>query len=97
MNGRFPDWAPREPRENPVVNGPRVLRDAMTGELTTVVERKADGVAGARASHCLLFHTDRGFTRLWVYPQNWADLSDEDLLRLEARQNRSEGRDSRSA
>jgi hypothetical protein len=72
------------------------LRDGASGEITTVVERRADGVAGARAPKCLLFHTERGFTRLWDYPEHWAELSDDELLRLEARQVRS-NRESRSA
>lgn len=97
MHGRFSDSTTQHSRDTAVVNGPRVLRDRSNGEITTVVERKADGVAGARGPACLLFHTDRGFTRLWDYPENWADLSDQELLRLEARQFRSNGGQSRSA
>ena len=85
VHGRFSDSTPRE---HAVVNGPRVLRDNSSGEITTVVERRADGVAGARGPKCLLFHTERGFTRLWDYPENWAELSDDELLRIEARQAR---------
>jgi len=96
VHGRFSDSTTQHTRDSGVVNGPRVLRDEASGEITTVVERRADGVAGARAPKCLLFHTERGFTRLWVYPENWADLSDADLLLLEARQVRSNG-ESRSA
>ena len=95
MHARFSDSTPHS-RDHTVVNGPRVLRDNSSGEITTVVERKADGVAGARGPKCLLFHTERGFTRLWHYPANWPDLSDEELLRLEARQSRGNGA-SRSA
>lgn len=95
MHARFSDSTPHS-RDHAVVNGPRVLRDNSSGEITTVVERKADGVAGARGPKCLLFHTERGFTRLWDYPANWPELSDEELLRLEARQSRGNGA-SRSA
>ena len=97
MQGRFSESTPQVARDTAVVNGPRVLRDKSSGDITTVVERKADGVAGARGPKCLLFHTERGFTRLWDYPANWADLSDDALLRLEARQFRSNGGQSRSA
>lgn len=97
MHGRFSDSTPQHSRENLIVSGPRVLRDISSGDITTVVERAADGVAGARGPKCLIFHTDRGFTRLWDYPANWSDLSDDELLRLEARQARSNGGQSRSA
>lgn len=96
MNGRFSDKKPQDARNIDVVSGPRVLHDRSTGEITTVVERRAEGVAGARAPRCLLFHTDLGFTRLWDYPANWAELSDAELLLLEQRQTRSQG-ESRSA
>jgi len=95
--GRFQHSTLQPPRDTEIVNGPRVLRNESTGELTTVVERRADGVAGARAPSCLLFHTDRGFTRLWHYPANWAELSDAELIRIEARQSNVQGRGSRSA
>ena len=65
-----------------VVQGPRIIRDGNSGEITTVVERRAVGVAGARGSCCLVISTELGFTRLWEYPQNWSDLNDRDLLAL---------------
>jgi hypothetical protein len=59
-----------------------VIRDEATGDMMTVVERRADGVTGARGPSCLLFSTDGGFTRLWSYPDNWMDLTDAELRRL---------------
>jgi hypothetical protein len=73
--------SPRGKRDS-VLRGPRIIRDGDTGDVLTVVERRADGVAGARASSCLVFSTDLGFTRLWNYPENWADLSDAELKAL---------------
>lgn len=69
-------------RESNIVRGPRVVRDGASGDVMTVVERRADGVTGARGPRCLLFSTDRGFTRLWNYPENWADLTDSELKAL---------------
>ena len=70
------------PRDNVILRGPRLIRDDATGDMLTVVERRADGVAGARAPRCLVFSTDRGFTRLWSYPDNWMDLTDSELRML---------------
>lgn len=72
------DSAPGK-RDSTVVRGPRIIRDTATGDVITVVERRADGVTGARGPSCLIFSTDRGFTRLWSYPDNWVDLSDAEL------------------
>jgi hypothetical protein len=72
----------RGKRDSVVLRGPRIIRDGATGDVITVIERRADGVAGARASCCLVFSTDRGFTRLWDYPENWTDLSDVELRAL---------------
>ena len=80
LSGSF-DSAPNR-RDIAVVRGPRMIRDGATGEVTTVVERRAEGIAGARAPSCLVFSTDRGFTRLWNYPENWADLTDRELIAL---------------
>lgn len=66
-------------RDSTVVRGPRIIRDDRTGDVITVVERRADGVTGARGPSFLVFSTDRGFTRHWVYPDNWIDLSDAEL------------------
>lgn len=77
---------PQQPsRELAIVRGPRQIRDSKTGEVTTLVERRAEGVAGARASTCMLISTDRGFIRLWDYPENWCDMTDTALLALAAR------------
>lgn len=69
-------------RDSAVLRGPRVIRDADSGDVITIVERRADGVTGARGPSCLLFSTDRGFIRLWSYPENWIDLTDAELTRL---------------
>ncbi len=69
-------------RDSVVLRGPRIIRDVSTGDVISVVERRADGVAGARAPSCLVFSTDRGFTRLWNYPENWLVLSDAELKAL---------------
>ena len=69
-------------RDIAVVRGPRMIRDGSTGDVISVVERRAEGVTGARAPSCLVFSTDRGFTRLWNYPENWMDLTDAELKAL---------------
>jgi hypothetical protein len=69
-------------RGSAIVRGPRVIRDEAGGDMMTVVERRADGVTGARGPSCLIFSTDQGFTRLWSYPDNWMDLTDAELRRL---------------
>lgn len=69
-------------RESVVVRGPRVVRDAETGDIITLVERQADGITGARRPRCLVISTERGFTRLWNYPENWIDMSDAELKTL---------------
>ena len=58
----------------------------------SVVERRTDGVAGARGPSCLIFSTELGFTRVWVYPDRWEELTDDELIALTVRR-----RDSRSA
>lgn len=90
LQGRFSESAGRQAADDRVVRGPRVVRDAPTGEVITVVERRADGVAGARRPTCLLFSTERGFTRLWDYPANWDDMSDAELVALSERPRRSQ-------
>jgi hypothetical protein len=79
--GRFESFSSGR-RDSTVLRGPRVIRDGDGGDVITVVERRADGVAGARGPSCLLFSTDRGFTRLWNYPENWIDMSDAELKQL---------------
>ena len=65
-----------------VVGAPRVVEDSRTGDMITVKERRADRTAGARGTTCLIFSTERGFTRLWDYPADWASLSDADIVSL---------------
>jgi len=90
LHRRIKDSSQLSAHELSIVNGPRVLRDIESGEITTVVERRADSVAGARGPTCLLFSTDRGFTRLWDYPANWSDLSDAELIALSLKPRRSQ-------
>ena len=71
--------------ENRILRGPRVVRDNRSGELVSVVERRTDGVAGARGPSCLIFSTDAGFTRVWTYPSNWQRLRDDELIELTER------------
>ena len=65
-----------------ILSGPRLLRDTRNNEVVSVVERRADGVAGARRPRCLIFSTDAGFTRVWFYPENWQSLDDDELIAL---------------
>lgn len=90
LYGTFSDSGPQHSRVNALISGPRVLRDDNTGEVTTIVERRADAIVGARAPSCLIFHTDRGFMRLWNYPRNWNDLTDQELLSLTESNQRSQ-------
>ena len=50
--------------------------------MISVVERRSDGIAGARSSHCLVFSCERGFRRLWEYPANWMEFGDDELIAL---------------
>jgi hypothetical protein len=85
IHGRFSEDTARFDRENVVLRGPRVVRDVRSGDTITVVERRADGIAGARRPACLVFSTERGFVRLWHYPPNWDDLTDGELVALSER------------
>lgn len=78
------------PRENRVLKGPRLVRDRSNGDMVSVVERRTDGVAGARAPSCLIFSTDAGFTRVWTYPANWQEMSDDELIALTIRRRASQ-------
>ena len=71
--------------ESRILSGPRLARDRRSGEVVSVVERRADGVAGARGPTCLIFSTDAGFTRVWSYPSNWQRLHDDELIALTER------------
>jgi hypothetical protein len=68
-----------------ILSGPRIVRDSRTGDVVSVVERRADGVAGARGPSCLIFSTDAGFTRVWHYPRGWQRLNDDELIALTER------------
>ena len=76
--------------EDTTLGASRAVRDAATGEITTIIERKADDVAGSMGPTCLIVNTELGFTRLWAYPANWRELSDEDLLALARHPRRSQ-------
>lgn len=76
------EWTSGHTREDRVMSGPRLVRDSRTGEMVSVVERRADGVAGARGPSCLIFSTELGFTRIWDYPRNWKDIGDDELIGL---------------
>lgn len=65
-----------------ILSGPRVILDRKSGESITIVERRTDGVAGARRSTCLIFSTEAGFTRIWNYPERWQELTDDELVAL---------------
>lgn len=77
-------------REDRVLKGPRLVRDRSTGDMVSVVERRADGVAGARAPSCLIFSTDAGFIRVWTYPANWQEMADDELIALTVRRRGSQ-------
>ena len=72
-------------REGRILNGPRVIHDNRSGETVSVMERRTDGVAGARGPACLIFSTDAGFTRVWLYPSDWQRLNEDDLMALTER------------
>lgn len=76
------DYIPQHSRESRILSGPRILRDNRTGEVVSVMERRTDGVAGARGPSCLIFSTDAGFTRVWSYPSGWQRLEDDELIAL---------------
>jgi hypothetical protein len=68
-----------------VLKGPRLIQDRNTGEMVAIVERRADGVAGARGPSCLIFSTEAGFTRVWEYPANWQEMGADELIALTTR------------
>ena len=80
----FDGWQHRA-SDSRVVGGPRLVRDRSSGDVISVVERRSDGIAGARSSHCLVFSSERGFRRLWEYPRNWMDFGDDELIALSER------------
>ena len=80
--GELPESRFEVAHDEHIVGLPRVIRDPASGEMTTVVERRADHTAGARGPRCLIFSNDRGFIRIWEYPEQWSALSDGELMRL---------------
>ena len=72
-----------------ILSGPRVVHDNRNGVMVSVMERRTDGVAGARGPSCLIFSTDAGFTRVWFYPTDWQRLNDDDLIALTEQWRRS--------
>lgn len=79
------EYNPLQSRESRILSGPRIVRDNRNGEMVSVVERRTDGVAGARGPSCLIFSTDAGFTRVWYYPKHWQRLKDDELIALTER------------
>lgn len=85
MLARSFDYYSQDLQENRVLRGPRVVRDRRSGDFVSIVERRTDGVAGARGPSCLIFSTDAGFTRVWIYPADWQRLNDDELIALTER------------
>lgn len=85
MLARSFDHVAHSTHESRILSGPRLVRDSRNNEVVSVIERRADGVAGARGPACLIFSTDLGFTRVWVYPDNWQRLRDDELMALTER------------
>lgn len=48
----------------------------------TVREISADTVPGAAAPRCLICESDNIVRRIWRYPENWAALSDDELIKI---------------
>lgn len=48
----------------------------------TVREVSADAVPGASAPRCLICESDDVVRRIWRYPENWAALTDDELIRI---------------
>ena len=47
-----------------------------------VYETNSEHVPGARAAHCLLFDSEAIVRRAWAYPDDWRELSDDELWAL---------------
>jgi hypothetical protein len=47
-----------------------------------VREVSADAVPGASAPRCLICESDDVVRRIWRYPENWLELSDDELMRI---------------
>ena len=48
----------------------------------TVHEASASRTPGAKAYRCLIFDSEGIVRRLWVFPERWDQLVDDDILRL---------------
>src|SRR5512133_1151127 len=57
----------------------QLLRD---GIQWTVSEASAARTPGAKSYRCLIFDSDGVVRRLWTFPQEWADLADDQILAL---------------
>lgn len=51
-------------------------------ERWTVREISTDAVPGAAAPRCLICESDDVVRRIWRYPENWVDLTDDELMRI---------------
>ena len=60
--------------------GERVLQRG--DDMWTVREMDTGNVPGARGARCLICESSTIVRRLWTYPENWWMLSDDELLRL---------------
>src|SRR5581483_4039819 len=58
----------------------RVIR--RSGDSWSIREMDARLVPGARADHCLICESTDVIRRVWHYPSNWHDLSDDELWHL---------------
>jgi len=48
----------------------------------SVREVSADTVPGASAPRCLICESEDVVRRIWRYPENWVELSDDELIRI---------------
>jgi hypothetical protein len=67
------------PRARP--RGPREFTDR-AGVAWRVDEVSGDVVPAARGPACLVFHSDAAIRRVWRYPANWRQLTDDELTIL---------------
>jgi len=61
-------------------HGERIIQRG--DDMWTVREMNTEHVPGARGRRCLICESTAIVRRLWNYPEDWANLSDEALLRL---------------
>jgi hypothetical protein len=67
----------------PLMNTRADERIIVRGEREWRIREKNTGtVPGARAACCLICESDDVVRRIWNYPANWRELSDDELLRL---------------